>query len=85
MTKEKLVVTCGGILSNPPLPPTEPNLTAREWNRIISAVNCRKTPEEVGLKTEKELRHYRNIWAEAEGLFAKYGNWPIFDLVELEW
>lgn len=85
MEKDKFVVSCGGIPSNSALPLTESNLTAREWNCIIGAVNCRKTPEEAGLKTEKELRHYRNIWAEAEELFVKYGNWPVFDLVELEW
>ena len=60
-------------------------LTAREWNRIICAVNSKKTAEEAGLKTEEELLHYRNIWNEAEALFAKYGNWPVFDLAELEW
>ena len=61
------------------------SLSAREWNRIICAVNNRQTAEEAGLKTEEELRHYKNIWSEAEALLAKYGRWPIFDLVELEW
>ena len=61
------------------------DLTAREWNRIICAVNAKQTVEEAGLKTDEELQHYRNIWNEAEELFAKYGAWPVFDLVELEW
>lgn len=60
------------------------DLTAREWNRIICAVNARQTAEEAGLKREEDLLHYRNIWSEAEELFAKYGRWPVFDLVELE-
>ena len=60
------------------------DLTAREWNRIICAVNSRQTPEEAGLKTETELFHYGNIWQEAEELLAKYGSWPVFDLAELE-
>ena len=61
------------------------DLTAREWNRSISAVNAKKTAEEGGLKTAEELQRYRHIWNEAEELFAKYGDWPVFDLVELEW
>jgi hypothetical protein len=60
------------------------DLTAREWNRIICAVNLKQTAEEAGLKTEEELLRYRNIWNEAEELFAKYGKWPVFDLAELE-
>ena len=60
------------------------DLTAREWNRIIDAVNGKQTAEEAGLKTEEELMRYRNIWNEAEELYAKYGQWPVFDLVELE-
>ena len=59
-------------------------LTARDWNRIICAVNSKQTAEEAGLKTEEELLHYRNIWEDAEPLFSKYGFWPVFDLVELE-
>ena len=59
-------------------------LTARAWNRIICAVNNKKTAEEAGLKNEAELLHYHNIWAEAEELFARYGNWPVFDLMELD-
>ena len=60
-------------------------LTARDWNRIIGAVNAQKTPEEAGLCTEEELLHYRTIWTEAEEFFAKYGKWPVFDLMELDW
>ena len=44
------------------------DLTAREWNRIICAVNAKQTAEEAGLKTEEELQRYRNIWNEAEEL-----------------
>ena len=61
------------------------DLTAREWNRIICAVNAKQSAEEAGLKTEEELLRYKNIWKEAEELCAKYGQWPVFDLVELEW
>lgn len=49
-------------------------LTARDWNRIIGAVNAQKTPEEAGLCTEEELLHYRTIWTEAEEFFANTEN-----------
>ena len=44
-------------------------LSAREKNWIISAVNCRKKPEEAGLKTETELAYYKMIWEEAQGYY----------------
>ena len=85
------VRACGGIRPLPPIPPIgkregthTDELCARQWNRIICAVNEKKTAEEAGLSTETELLHYKNIWSEAEELFAKYGTWPIFSLAELE-
>lgn len=60
------------------------DLTARQWNRIICAVNKKETAEEAGLKTDAELLHYKNIWNEAEEFLVKYGYWPVFDLAELE-
>ena len=59
-------------------------LTAREKNRIISAVNCRKSAEAAGLKTQAELNYYMMIWDEAQGYFDRGGVWPIFDLWELD-
>ena len=58
--------------------------TARDWNRVICAVNEQKTAEEAGLRTKEELAHYKKIWAEAEELSAKYGKWPVFALAELD-
>ena len=91
---EEYIISCGGIAPEP-IPfhgqfPSEgeivrKDLTAREWNRIICAVNNKQTAEEAGLKTEEALRHYRNIWHEAEEWMAKYGSWPVFGLAELEW
>ena len=59
-------------------------LTVREKNWIISAVNCRKTPEEAGLKTEEELQYYKAIWDDAQALYDRGGVWPVFDLIELD-
>lgn len=60
------------------------SLTAREWNRIIRAVNSRQTPESAGLISETELLLYRNMREEAESILAKHGIRPEFDLMELE-
>lgn len=59
-------------------------LSAREKNRVIAAVNARKTPEEAGLKTEAELAYYKIIWEDARQYFDRGGVWPIFDLWELD-
>ena len=59
-------------------------LTVREKNWIITAVNCRKSPEEADLKTEAELQYYWTIWQEAQDYFDRGGIWPLFDLWELD-
>lgn len=60
------------------------DLTPREKNWIITAVNLRQTAEEAGLKTVAEKEYYNVIHAEAEALFARGGVWPIFELWELD-
>ena len=59
-------------------------LSVREKNRIITAVSCRQTPEQAGLKTEAELQYYKIIWDDAQSLYDMGGIWPIFDLWELD-
>jgi hypothetical protein len=59
-------------------------MRAREINRVISAVNSGKTEEEADLKTEGELELYRRIQTEAQQLFQRNGNWPVFELCELD-
>ena len=57
---------------------------ARQWNRIICAVNNKQTAEQVGLNTQEELEAFRRMWEEAEAHLAQYGDWPVFALCELE-
>ena len=59
-------------------------LTVREKNHIISAVNGRQTPQEAGLSTPAELAYYEIIWADAQDLFDRGGIWPVFELWELD-
>ena len=84
----KFVTVCGGIQPLPMLPPTRRenmfDFTARQWNRIICAVNSKKTAQQADLKTDEELEAYRRMWQEAEEHLEKYGEWPVFELFELE-
>ena len=59
-------------------------LTAREKNHIICAVNSRQTAEQAGLTTEAELDYYKTIWDDAQQLFDHGGVWPVFDLWALD-
>ena len=59
-------------------------LTVREKNRIICAVNSRQTAEQAGLTAEAELAYYKTIWDDAQQLFDRGGVWPVFDLWELD-
>jgi len=53
-------------------------------NIIIDAVN-RKTPEsEVGLNGEVEKMFYANLVKEANEHVKKYGDWPVFEMCEIE-
>jgi len=60
-------------------------LTAREQNYIISAVNRKDTAEKAGLQSEEELRLYHSLWKQAEEIQNQYGRWPVFELCELDW
>ena len=60
------------------------SLTAREKNRIITAVNMQQSFEAAGFKTSAEKDFYDAIWADAKSLFDRGGVWPIFDLCELD-
>ena len=59
-------------------------LTVRQKNHIIDAVNRRLTPEEAGLCTPVQLEYYRIIYADAQSLLRRGGVWPVFELWELE-
>ena len=77
---KEYVTSCGGI--QPII--FEEELTAREKNRIITAINCQQAPEEVVLKSEAEHAYFRIIYEEAKTLYARGGVWPVFDLWELD-
>ena len=53
-------------------------------NDIIDAVNRKVPKDKAGLKSDVEKMFYDNLWAEAEALQKKYGDWPVFDMYEIE-
>lgn len=59
-------------------------MSGREINRIIYAVNCKVTMDELDLKTDVEKEAYKRFWAEAEAHEKKYGFWPVFEMAEIE-
>ncbi len=54
-------------------------------NRILDAVNRRYPKEAINLRNEEEEMYYDRFWAEAEELAAKYGDWPVFEMGEIDY
>ena len=59
-------------------------LRGSQKNKIISAVNHKVSRKEIGLKTEVERTFYTRLWKEATAHEKKYGEWPVFDMYEIE-
>ncbi len=57
---------------------------ASRINEITSAVNSKTPKAKAGLKNEVESKYYDNLWKEAMAVQKKHGNWPVFDMAELE-
>lgn len=53
-------------------------------NDIIYAVNCKVPKKEAGLKNEFESMFYDRLTAEAKAHEKKYGEWPVFEMGEIE-
>ena len=53
-------------------------------NDIIYAVNCKVPKNEFDIKTECESMFFDRLMKQAEKHEEKYGDWPVFDMVEIE-
>ena len=53
-------------------------------NEIIYAVNCKLPENEIGLKGEVEKQFYDNLIKQANDHVKKYGDWPVFEMYEIE-
>lgn len=57
---------------------------ASRLNEITRAVNNKVPKAQAGLKNEIESRYYDSLWKQAESVQEKYGEWPVFEMAELE-
>ena len=57
---------------------------ASRLNEIASAVNSKTPKAKAGLKGEVESKFYDNLWKQAMEHQKKYGDWPVFEMAEIE-
>lgn len=59
-------------------------IPASRLNEIADAVN-KKTPKaKAGLKGEIESKFYDNLWKQAMTVQKKFGDWPVYEMQEIE-
>ena len=59
-------------------------IRASRLNEITRAVNNKVSKAKAGLKGEIESRYFDSLWKQAMDVQAKYGEWPVFEMEELE-
>ena len=59
-------------------------IRASRLNQITYAVNCKVPKNEIGLKNEVEEEYYNRLIAQAEAHVKKFGDWPTFEMAEIE-
>jgi len=59
-------------------------LRASRRNEIISAVNAKTPKAKANLNGEIESRFYDNLWKDAMEVQKKYGDWPVYEMEEIE-
>ena len=60
------------------------NARASRRNEIAHAVNCKVSAEELGLKNKFEKAWHEYLWKTAELHNERYGDWPVFEMEEIE-
>lgn len=53
-------------------------------NEIIYAVNLKASKDEIELKGEVEEKFYEGLVAQAKEHEKKWGEWPVFEMCEIE-
>ena len=59
-------------------------ISAIRLNEITRAVNSKVPKSQAGLNGEIESRYYDSLWKEAMEIQKKYGDWPVFEMEEIE-
>ena len=60
-------------------------IPASRLNDIMYAVSCGVPKDEIGLKTETEKTFYESLVDQAEAHKKKYGEYPVFEMAEIEY
>lgn len=60
-------------------------IRASRLNDIMHAVNCKAPKEEFDLMSETESQFFDNLVAEAKAHEEKYGFWPVFEMLEIDY
>lgn len=59
-------------------------IPASRLNEITRAVNEKTPKAKAGLKGEVESKFYDNLWKQAMAVQKKFGDWPVFEMAEIE-
>lgn len=59
-------------------------IRATRLNEITRAVNNKVPKAKAGIKGEIESRYYDDLWKEAMEIQEKFGEWPVFEMEEIE-
>ena len=59
-------------------------IRASRLNEITRAVNSKTAKAKAGLNGEIEGKFYDNLWKQAMEHQKKYGEWPTFEMAEIE-
>ena len=62
-----------------------PDIPTSRINRMIDAVNRRYPKEAYKDITPEEEAWYDSVWKSAEEHAARYGEWPVFEMGEIEY
>ena len=60
------------------------DMPGSRMNDIIHAVNCKVPKASAGLKSDIDKMFYDRLWAQAMAHLKKYGDWPVFDMCEVD-
>lgn len=60
-------------------------MTGSEWNVLIRLVNKKVPPSEVGRLGDEKEKLYKKMWEEAKEHEKRYGEWPVYELAEIDW
>lgn len=61
------------------------SMTASRRNAITRAVSCKLSKDDFKPNTDAESWYFDSCTQLAEAHLEKYGDWPVFEMEEIEW